>query len=149
MSHDLENFSDEEFNAQKALKNKALARKEKDKVWADNVFEMVVTTADTEPLLTAQHNESNTMFFHSKLYLHMPLNRPNTRIGTWKTLSPGRYQVIHFKFFHLAIPTIERLSSWKRSVMPNAYCKQCLIGRKQVIETDVHLSFSCPNAYGL
>ena len=33
--------------------------------------------------------------------------------------------------------------------MPNAYCKQCLIGRKQVIETDVHLSFSCPNAYGL
>ena len=53
MSHDLENFSDEEFNAQKALKNKALALKEKDKVWADNVFEMVVTTADTEPLLTA------------------------------------------------------------------------------------------------
>ena len=53
MSHDLENFSDEEFNAQKALKNKSLALKEKDKVWAGNVFEMVVTTADTEPLLTA------------------------------------------------------------------------------------------------
>ena len=79
----------------------------------------------------------------------LPFTWPNTWLGIWTTFSPGRYQEIHFKFIHLAIPTYERLSSWKSTVMPNAYCKQCLVGRNQVTETDVHLFFACPNAYGL
>ena len=79
----------------------------------------------------------------------LPYNWPNTWQGIWTTFSPGRYQEIHFKFLHLAIPTCERLSSWTSTVKPNAYCKQCLAGRKQLTETDIHLFFSCPNAYGL
>ena len=51
------------------MKNKALALKDFDKEKADNTTEMVVT-ADTEALLTAPHNDTSLMFFHSKKNLH-------------------------------------------------------------------------------
>ena len=69
--------------------------------------------------------------------------------GIWTTHAPGRYQELHFKLMHFAMPTRERLASWLYAVMPIAYCKSCLSRGKQLVETDIHLFFSCTNAYTL
>ena len=76
-------------------------------------------------------------------------NWPNPWMAVWTSFSPGRYQEIHFKFLHLAIPTNEKLHKWTSKVVPNANCKQCLLRQNPQIETDIHLFFSCPNAFGL
>ena len=67
--HDEGNVSNEAFLAHQKLKDERFALKEKDKCSADSISKFVLT-ADTESLLQAPLNNSDIMFFKSKLNLH-------------------------------------------------------------------------------
>ena len=67
--HDEGNVSNEAFLAHQKLKDEGFALKEKDKCSADSISKFVLT-ADTESLLQAPLNNSDIMFFRSKLNLH-------------------------------------------------------------------------------
>ena len=69
MSYDVGLVSLEEFTAHQKNKNEGFDSKGKGKEVADNQTSFVAT-ADTEALLTAPLNESNIMFFRTKLNLH-------------------------------------------------------------------------------
>ena len=62
VSYHVGNISQDDYNAHIKLKNDGLELKEK--------YDNFVIPADTESLLTAPHNESNMMSFHTKLNLH-------------------------------------------------------------------------------
>ena len=69
VSYHVGNISQDDYNAHIKLKNDGLELKENDKK-TDNNMTTFAITADTESLLNAPHNESNMMFFHTKLNLH-------------------------------------------------------------------------------
>ena len=67
--HDEGNISNEAVLVHQKLKDEGFALKEKDKCSADSISKFVLT-ADTESLLQAPLNNSDIMFFRSKLNLH-------------------------------------------------------------------------------
>ena len=69
VSYHVGNISQDDYNAHVKLKNDGLELKENDKTTANNMTTFVIT-ADTESLLTAPHNASKMIFFHTKLNVH-------------------------------------------------------------------------------
>jgi len=75
----------------------------------------------------------------------------------WKTLwtylhvslAPGKYQELHYKFIHRALPTKARIVKWQCKGRLNPNCSICLRSNKSHLEHHVHLFFDCPHAFAV
>ena len=72
---------------------------------------------------------------------------------TWQYLhnsfSPGKYQELHYKFLHLALPTRKRIATWRSMGHLNPNCVYCRQNNTLKVETHLHLFFDCPIAFEL
>ena len=67
--------------------------------------------------------------------------------GTCTSYAPGKYQETHYKFIHLALPTLQLLKKWNHNGNLNPNCKACRADNKEKIESHLHLFFDCDKAF--
>ena len=74
---------------------------------------------------------------------------PNTWENCHYSQSPGKYQELHYKILHLALPTRESMARWKARGATNPHCMSCRETNQNIVETHLHIFVECKQAYNM